>query len=78
MLHALCILVSTAALGWVAYRSVSPLPPAPVGCAPLLVGGWLLVGLILLGVLARGKKQAWLLDAAGTAVSSGEVPTKEK
>jgi amino acid transporter len=53
VLHLIFPLLSTIALLWVGYKSVVPLPPAPVRYAPWLVGAWIAIGLVLLVALPR-------------------------
>ncbi len=45
--HLIFPLLSTGALIWVGYKSVVPLPPPPVGYAPILAGAWFLVGVVV-------------------------------
>lgn len=45
--HAVCPGLSTLALLWVGFKSVSPLPPEPGRYAPLLVAGWLAAGIVV-------------------------------
>jgi amino acid transporter len=67
LLHLIFPLFSTVALIWVGYKSVMPLPPAPVKYAPLLVGLWLIIGTILLWALTGGRE-----DRAFRLYSSSE------
>jgi amino acid transporter len=55
-LHLFFPLLSTTALLWVGYKSVVPLPPAPVKYAPWLLVAWLALGLALSIVLPRFGK----------------------
>jgi len=52
-LHALFPLISTAALLFVGYESVNPLPSAPNGYVPFIVAAWLIIGIVLVLVLGR-------------------------
>ena len=45
--HLIFPLLSTGALIWVGYKSVVPLPPPPVGYAPILAGAWFLLGVVV-------------------------------
>jgi amino acid transporter len=56
LLHLIFPLLSTLALLWVGYKSVVPLPPAPVRYAPWLFGSWLAVGLVLSVASPRIRK----------------------
>ncbi len=66
-LHLICPLFSTAALIWVGVASIVPLPDAPLRYAPVLVGAWIIAGLMLLWFMHRQGKEGWLLKA-GEAV----------
>jgi amino acid transporter len=48
VLHVLFPVASTAALVWAAWKSVHPLPASPTRYAPLVVGLWLALGLLVL------------------------------
>jgi amino acid transporter len=67
LLHALCPLVSTAAVLWVAYKSIVPLPPPPLTYAPIVVGAWLFLGIAILLVMKAGGREVWLLNAGAAA-----------
>ena len=56
LLHAVFPLISTVALIWVGYKSIVPLPAAPVRYAPMLVAIWLGVGAALAYALKRAGK----------------------
>jgi hypothetical protein len=45
---------------WVAYHSVVPLPDAPLRYAPILVGGWLIAGVVLLLTVRRASNMPLL------------------
>jgi len=58
LLHLIFPLLSTFALLWVGYKSVVPLPAAPVRYAPWIVGAWFAIGFGLSVVfprIGRGK-----------------------
>lgn len=59
VLHGLFPLVSSIALLWVAYKSLNPLPEAPVRYAPVVAGVWLVGGLVVLVFLQRSGKTEW-------------------
>jgi hypothetical protein len=65
--HAIFPLVSTAAVLWVAYKSIVPLPPRPIAYAPAILGVWLLAGIAVLIVSKGLGREWWLLgvEAAG-------------
>jgi amino acid transporter len=62
-LHAIFPVFSTAALLWVGYKSVVPLPAYPVSIAPVLVAVWLVAGILLVYWLSRTGSEAWLQKA---------------
>jgi amino acid transporter len=63
VLHVLLPIVASLAVGYVGYKSVVPLPAAPVKYAPLILVGWLLIGAgVLLWQRARGNRE-WLSKA---------------
>lgn len=70
-LHAIFPLISSVALVWVGYKSIVPLPQAPIKYAPFLVAGWLLIGLALLLFMALRGKENWLLKAGQAAYEQG-------
>lgn len=51
LFHIVFPLLSTLALIWVGYKSIVPLPPAPVRYAPAFAGIWCLIGILLLWTL---------------------------
>ena len=71
--HCAFPLISTVALIWVAYRSILPLPPAPVGYAPWLVAVWLVLGTILVWALRCAGREDWVLRAGRVAYEQSET-----
>jgi amino acid transporter len=67
VLHALFPLISSVAILWVAYRSVVPLPAAPISYAPAIVVGWFVVGVFVLLVMKLIGRERWLLRAGSAA-----------
>jgi amino acid transporter len=59
VLHLLFPVVSSIALLWVAYKSLVPLPSAPVRYAPIVAGLWLVFGLLTLWRLKRSGREEW-------------------
>jgi hypothetical protein len=57
-LHFLFPLLSTLSLMWVAYKSIVPLPDAPIRYAPFLVGTWLFGGVVVLLTVPRASRDA--------------------
>jgi amino acid transporter len=73
VLHFLFPVLSTLSLLWVAYHSVVPLPDRPLRYAPILVGTWLLAGLLVLLTVRRASNMPLLpLDSAN--LNSASVP----
>jgi amino acid transporter len=68
-MYALFPLISTAAVIWVGYNSVVPLPAPPVQWAPLFAVGWLVAGIALLAWMRSRGREEWLA-AAGAALES--------
>ncbi len=66
LLHAILPLVSTVAVLWVAWKSITPLPPPPLAYAPVIMGLWLLAGVTILIVSKTLRRDRWLL-ASGIA-----------
>jgi hypothetical protein len=63
-----CPIVSTVALVTIGYKSIVPLPDAPVVFAPLLALGYLLLGAaVLFGRNLRPGRTGWMAGA-------GELP----
>jgi amino acid transporter len=60
VLHFVFPVLSTLSLMWVAYHSVVPLPDAPLRYAPILVGGWLIAGVVLLLTVRRASNMPLL------------------
>jgi amino acid transporter len=58
-LHLVFPVASSIALLWVAWKSLDPLPAAPVRYAPIVAGLWLVFGLIVLWRLHRSGRQDW-------------------
>jgi amino acid transporter len=59
LLHVVFPLISTLSLFWVAYKSLNPLPAAPVRYAPIVAGLWLVFGLATLLALRRSGRDGW-------------------
>jgi amino acid transporter len=67
LVHALFPLLSTAALAYLVYKTVNPFPADPFKWSVPTVGGWLVVGAVILFVMSRVGREDWLLRA-GQAV----------
>src|SRR3984957_17555247 len=59
VLHLLFPVASSVALLWVAWKSLDPLPAAPVRYAPTVAGLWLIFGLLVLLNLRRSGHEEW-------------------
>jgi amino acid transporter len=66
-LHLACPIIGTAAIAWVVYKSLVPLPAAPVKYAPIIVGAWVVLGLCVLAVMRFRGREEWLLPAGKAA-----------
>ena len=60
VLHFVFPVLSTLSLLWVAYHSVVPLPDKPMRYAPILVGGWMVAGVVLLLTMRRASNMPLL------------------
>ncbi len=76
VLHFLFPLLSTLSLLWVAYKSVVPLPDAPLRYAPILVGTWLFAGVVVLLTVRRASNMPLLpLEVVEPApAEASEIP----
>jgi amino acid transporter len=59
VLHLLFPVASSVALLWVAWKSLDPLPAAPVRYAPIVAGTWLISGALVLLHLRRSGREDW-------------------
>lgn len=75
-LHLVCPIIGTAAIAWVVYKSLVPLPAAPVRYAPIIVVVWLVLGLGVLAVMRLRGKEQWLLEAGRAASEHAETPAE--
>ena len=73
LFHAVLPLVSSAAVLGVAYLSVIAWPPPPLRYAPLIVAGWLGLGVAVLVLMRAFGKEQWLLTA-GAATQEAAAP----
>jgi amino acid transporter len=73
VLHFVFPVLSTLSLIWVAYHSVVPLPDAPLRYAPILVGGWMVAGVLLLLTVRRASNMP-LLPMEATGLEAAEKP----
>ena len=76
ILHVAFPIVGTLALAWVVYKSLVPLPAAPVRYAPFIFLGWLAIGIVLLIVMRLRGREAWLLQAGKAASEHVETPAE--
>jgi len=75
VLHFVFPVLSTLSLIWVAYHSVVPLPDAPLRYAPILVGGWMVAGVLLLLTVRRASNMP-LLPMEATSLEAAEAAEK--
>ena len=75
LVHLVCPLVSTVALLWVGYNTVSPLPTGTDYSAPLVFIGWVVAGIAITLVVSRVRGTRWL-QRAGQAVVEEEIVLK--
>jgi hypothetical protein len=66
--------VSTAALVYVTIKSFQPFPSFPYNWAPVIDGGWLVIGLVILVVLWRTGRTDWLLKAGSATIDADSIP----
>jgi amino acid transporter len=81
-LHLIFPVLSTAALGYVSFKSMIPLPPSPLIAAPFIALGMLVTGAILVYAISSTGREEWLRKAAavyegGEPVERPEAPTNE-
>jgi amino acid transporter len=74
--HIIVPAIGTVALGFVVYYSLNPLPDWPIKLAPIVVVGWLLVGVVVLVTMIRRGREG-LLARAGDAVAE-RIETPEE
>ncbi len=67
ILHVVFPALGTAALLWLGYKTVSPFPASPNNWAPIVVGIWFLLGLVVLVIMRARGREEWLLRAGQTA-----------
>ena len=76
-LHGIFPVACTLALIWVGYKSIIPLPAAPVEYAPFVVLGWLVAGVILVWAVSRNGREEWLIKASEVAYERTPTPEEE-
>ncbi len=62
-LHLVFPLVTSAAVLWVGFKSLDPLPPSPIRWAAFAAGAWLVLGLGVLLLSRRERRDRWASDA---------------
>jgi len=71
-------IMSSIILLYVGYKTLVPLPTGPNRWAPIVAVVWLVAGVVMVAVLSRGGRQAWLsrtVDAAATAEDDTASPS---
>lgn len=71
--HVIFPLLTSAAVVWVGYKSLSPLPPSPVRWGAVAAGAWLVLGVIVMAASDRERRRRWASDAR-LAVYERPVP----
>jgi amino acid transporter len=71
--HALIPLIGSVMLGLVVFYSLKPWPDWPLRWAPIVVVGWLVIGIVVQAVVFTGARRS-LLGRAGEAM--GETPAE--
>jgi amino acid transporter len=61
--HLVLPIFSGAAMLWVLYKSINPLPPEPVKWAVPAVGGWIIIGIVILFVRHQTGDEDWQAEA---------------
>jgi len=76
LLHLIIPLLATAALVWVAYKSIESLnitdPQEYLDWTPIVTAAWFLIGLVLLGIFRLRGHEDWLLQATSTVAVEDE------
>ena len=76
LLHIIFPVASSIAIVVVCYKSVVPLPAWPVNLAPFITAGWVVLGLIVVAVLSRSGRAAWLTRAGDVLATSDAGPAE--
>jgi amino acid transporter len=71
-LHLFCPVVATAAVLFVGYKSVIPLPPEPIKYAPVVLGVWIVLGVAVLIYLRWRGRETWMISAVKEATEHVE------
>ncbi len=75
ILHGVFPVAGSLAVAWVFYKSVSPLPEGPAGSAPIVIGGWMLLGAAVVLYKKATRDEAWLEKArAAVELAEGDEP----
>jgi amino acid transporter len=75
-LDAVFPVLSTAALLWVGYKSIVPLPASPVLYAPYIAAGWLVAGVGFVWLVVKRGDEARLRQAAAVAYEGSLPPER--
>ena len=74
LLHVGLPAISSVSLFWVAYKSLNPLPAAPVRYAPIVAGLWLVFGIVVLARLRRSGNDGWRQLSQEILVEEDDAP----
>lgn len=77
LLHIVTPVVASAAVLWVGYKSVVPLPPAPSKYGPIIIGAWFAIGVAVLAFLHLRGNERWLQEAGRAMGEGGSLPSEE-
>jgi amino acid transporter len=74
--HLVLPLFSAAAMLWVLYKSINPLPPSPVKWAVFGVVGWIVLGIGILFIRKATGQDDWLREAGLAPAERPETPAE--
>jgi amino acid transporter len=72
--HGLFPIASSIALVILDYKSLNPFPAAPAKYGPIVVGIWIVLGVLLIAYLRASGKEGWLMRATQAANERPETP----
>jgi amino acid transporter len=78
ILHFIFPVGTSAVLIYSLYKSFSPFPAHPNNWSPFIVGAWLLIGLVIIGVLRARGNEGWLAKAAAVMEERPETAEELK
>jgi len=78
LLHALFPIGTSIILIYSLFKSFDPIPPAPFGFAPLIVGVWLVIGAVILVIFKVRGNTEWMKLAAQSVDERPETAEEQK